>query len=124
MMREGGGVCSNVCRVQVCGVQSVLKNNHTKQPHQQHRQKHRQNTTTTTKKRDKQKQTQPDKAALAEFGLDLVEGRVRNNVEAGVLEPALSKTKMVQFATEAAITVLRIDDLIRLDAPPEAPDDD
>lgn len=76
------------------------------------------------KKRDKQKQTQPDKAALAEFGLDLVEGRVRNNVEAGVLEPALSKTKMVQFATEAAITVLRIDDLIRLDAPPEAPDDD
>jgi len=41
-------------------------------------------------------QTQPDKAGLAEFGLDLVEGCVRNNVEAGVLEPAISKTKMIQ----------------------------
>ena len=40
--------------------------------------------------------------------------QVRNNVEAGVLEPALSKLKMIQFATEAAITVLRIDDLITL----------
>jgi T-complex protein 1 subunit alpha len=41
---------------------------------------------------------------------------VRNNVEVGVLEPALSKTKMIQFATEAAITILRIDDLIQLEA--------
>jgi T-complex protein 1 subunit alpha len=40
---------------------------------------------------------------------------VRNNVEIGVLEPALSKTKMIQFATEAAITILRIDDLITLE---------
>ena len=37
----------------------------------------------------------------------------------GVLEPALSKTKMLQFATEAAITILRIDDLIQLDPPQE-----
>lgn len=29
-------------------------------------------------------------------GLDLVEGRVVDNVAAGVLEPALSKTKMIQ----------------------------
>ncbi len=35
-------------------------------------------------------------------------------MEAGVLEPTLSKVKMIQFATEAAITVLRIDDLITL----------
>lgn len=33
---------------------------------------------------------------------------------AGVLEPALSKVKSLQFATEAAITILRIDDTIRL----------
>lgn len=51
---------------------------------------------------------------LQASGLDLVNGLVRNNLEAGVLEPALSKLKILQFATEAAITVLRIDDLIRL----------
>jgi T-complex protein 1 subunit alpha len=49
------------------------------------------------------------------MGLDLVEGAVRDNVAAGVLEPAMSKSKILQFATEAAITVLRIDDLIRLE---------
>jgi T-complex protein 1 subunit alpha len=37
---------------------------------------------------------------------------------AGIIEPALSKVKMIQFATEAAITVLRIDDMIKL-APEE-----
>jgi T-complex protein 1 subunit alpha len=52
--------------------------------------------------------------AGARQGLDLVEGRVRDNVECGVLEPSMSKVKMIQFATEAAITILRIDDLIRL----------
>merc|ERR1719409_2409038 len=31
-----------------------------------------------------------------------------------ITEPALSKVKMIQFATEAAITVLRIDDMIKL----------
>jgi T-complex protein 1 subunit alpha len=59
------------------------------------------------------------KGHLAGCGLDLVEGTVRNNLVAGVLEPAMSKLKIIQFATEAAITVLRIDDLIRLEPPPE-----
>jgi len=63
-------------------------------------------------------QTKDDKKHLAQCGLDLINGTVRNNVEAGVVEPALSKLKIVQFATEAAITILRIDDLIRL-APEE-----
>ena len=54
-----------------------------------------------------------------QFGLDLTKGTCRNNIEAGVVEPALSKLKIVQFATEAAITILRIDDLIRL-APEES----
>mmetsp|Transcript_9336 Transcript_9336/g.16520 ORF Transcript_9336/g.16520 Transcript_9336/m.16520 type:complete len:550 (-) Transcript_9336:727-2376(-) len=61
-----------------------------------------------------QAQTNPDKKHMAHYGLDLVEGKVRDNVAAGVLEPSLSKTKMIQFATEAAITILRIDDLITL----------
>jgi T-complex protein 1 subunit alpha len=63
-------------------------------------------------------QAKPERAALSRSGLDLEAGAVRDNVEAGVLEPALSKRKILQFATEAAITILRIDDLIRL-APEE-----
>ena len=38
----------------------------------------------------------------------------QNNLSAGIIEPALSKVKMIQFATEASITVLRIDDMIKL----------
>lgn len=47
--------------------------------------------------------------------MDLYEGRVVDNKKAGVLEPAISKIKSLKFATEAAITILRIDDMIRLD---------
>lgn len=47
-------------------------------------------------------------------GLDLFKGVVRNNLAAGVVEPAISKIKSLRFATEAAITILRIDDLIKL----------
>jgi len=59
-------------------------------------------------------QTKPDKAHLAGYGLDLVKGELKNNLAEGVLEPSLSKVKSIQFATEAAITILRIDDLIKL----------
>jgi len=48
------------------------------------------------------------------FGLDLVEGKIVDNVGRGVLEPALSKVKSLRFATEAAITILRIDDHIKI----------
>ncbi|CAL6065162.1 TCP-1_chaperonin subunit alpha [Hexamita inflata] len=51
---------------------------------------------------------------LRQFGLDLKAGTVRNNLKAGVLEPAISKIKSLSFATEAAITILRIDDNIVL----------
>ncbi|KAF1744940.1 hypothetical protein MXB_4097 [Myxobolus squamalis] len=47
-------------------------------------------------------------------GLDLASGEVRNNLDAGVVEPSMSKIKMLKFATEAAITILRIDDMITL----------
>ena len=49
-------------------------------------------------------------------GLDLYEGVVRDNKKAGVFEPAVSKIKSLKFATEAAITILRIDDMIKLAA--------
>ncbi|VDM69744.1 unnamed protein product [Strongylus vulgaris] len=50
-------------------------------------------------------------------GLDLENGDIRDNRVAGVIEPLLSKVKSLKFATEAAITILRIDDLIKLDKP-------
>ena len=52
-------------------------------------------------------------------GLDLVNGAVFDALESGVVEPAVSKLKSIKFATEAAITILRIDDLIKLSPPPE-----
>ena len=58
-----------------------------------------------------------EKRELINSGLDLVNGKVRNNLKAGVLEPAMSKVKSLKFATEAAITILRIDDMIRLVKP-------
>jgi T-complex protein 1 subunit alpha len=61
-------------------------------------------------------QTDPSKKDLARSGLDLISGKVRNNAEAGVLEPSISKIKSIKFATEAAITILRIDDLIKLNS--------
>lgn len=60
-------------------------------------------------------QTKADQASLKNYGLDLVEGAVRDNFNAGVFEPAISKVKSLKFATEAAITILRIDDLIKLE---------
>lgn len=53
-------------------------------------------------------------AKLKWYGLDLVEGKIRDNKAFGVFEPAISKIKCLKFATEAAITILRIDDMIKL----------
>ncbi len=60
------------------------------------------------------------------MGLDLENGEVRENRAVGVLEPLVSKVKALKFATEAAITILRIDDMIKLDKekPRGARDDD
>ena len=65
-------------------------------------------------------QTDPAQAHRKNMGLDLIEGVVRDNLKAGVVEPALSKIKSLRFATEAAITILRIDDMIKL-SPPQQP---
>lgn len=53
------------------------------------------------------------------YGLDLMKGEIVDNFERGVLEPALTKIKYLEFATEAAITILRIDDHFVLSAKSE-----
>lgn len=64
-------------------------------------------------------QTKADHANLKWVGLDLLNGVIRDNKESGVLEPSMSKIKSLKFATEAAITILRIDDLIKIEAKPD-----
>jgi len=64
-------------------------------------------------------QKNEDKKHYARYGLDLFNGKVRNSVDAGILEPTMSKVKSIRFATEAAITILRIDDMIKLNPKPE-----
>lgn len=61
--------------------------------------------------------TNPESAKFQNYGLDLFEGEVVDNLEKGVLEPTISKIKMIRFATEAAITILRIDDSIKMHKP-------
>ena len=63
--------------------------------------------------------TNPKFEKLRHVGLDLFEGKVRDNLEHGVLEPMLSKVKSLKFATEAAIAILRIDEMIKLAADKE-----
>ena len=48
------------------------------------------------------------------WGLDLQKNCIANCKELGIFEPLVSKIKSLKFATEAAITILRIDDLIKL----------
>lgn len=50
---------------------------------------------------------------LLRYGLDLLNGDVRDNVAAGVLEPTMGKVKSLKSAYEAAISLLRIDDAIQ-----------
>lgn len=57
-------------------------------------------------------------AALACYGLDIEKGGIRDNLQAGILEPAISKIKTLKFATEAAISILRIDEFIEMNPPP------
>jgi T-complex protein 1 subunit alpha len=59
-------------------------------------------------------QTVEEKANLKFSGLNLTAGTVRDNLAAGVVEPAISKIKSLRFATEAAISIMRIDDMIKL----------
>ena len=62
-------------------------------------------------------QSNPDKEHYKYYGLDLIKGAVINNKDAGVVEPAMSKVKSLRFATAAAISILRIDDHIKINPP-------
>lgn len=52
------------------------------------------------------------------YGLDLVKGKVVDEVSNGVLEPTLSKIKSLKSALEACIAILRIDTMITVDPEP------
>lgn len=62
------------------------------------------------------------KKALRFYGLDLLNGQVRDNVRAGVLEPTVSKVRSLKSAVEAATSLLRIDDSFRIPPPEQAED--
>ncbi|XP_010629371.2 T-complex protein 1 subunit alpha-like [Fukomys damarensis] len=66
-------------------------------------------------------QVNPERKNLKWIGLDLINGKPRDKKQAGVFEPTIVKVKSLKFATEAVITILRIDDLIKLH--PESKDD-
>lgn len=54
-------------------------------------------------------QTDVKRKAMKWYGLDLLNGEIRDNLASGVLEPAMSKVKSLKAATEAAIALLRIE---------------
>lgn len=69
--------------------------------------------------------TQSDNSAPCSdynFGLNLFEGTIRDNFKAGVLEPSMTKLNFIKAATEAAIALLRIDDMIKITPPPNPED--
>jgi T-complex protein 1 subunit alpha len=63
------------------------------------------------------------KKGYRNYGLDLMRGRVVDEVKAGVLEPSISKIRQLKSAVEACIAIMRIDTLIKLD-PEVRPEDD
>lgn len=56
------------------------------------------------------------------YGLDLIKGKIVDEVQAGVLEPTISKVKSLKSALEACVAILRIDTMITVD--PEPPKED
>ncbi|EGS21746.1 T-complex protein 1 alpha subunit-like protein [Thermochaetoides thermophila DSM 1495] len=63
------------------------------------------------------------KKAYKNYGLDLVRGKVVDEIKAGVVEPSISKIRQLKSATEACIAIMRIDTLIKLDPEPQPEDD-
>lgn len=56
------------------------------------------------------------------YGFDLINGKVVNEVTTGVLEPTVSKIKSLKSALEACISILRIDTMITVAPEPEKED--
>ncbi|KAI8962320.1 T-complex protein 1 [Daldinia sp. FL1419] len=58
------------------------------------------------------------------YGLDLMKGKVVDEIKAGVLEPSISKIRQLKSAVEACISIMRIDTLIKLDPEERGEPDD
>ncbi|KAH0612582.1 uncharacterized protein H6S33_008962 [Morchella sextelata] len=67
-------------------------------------------------------ETDTKKKNYKNYGLDLLRGKVTDEVKAGVLEPTMSKVKSLKSGVEACIAIMRIDTMIKLD--PEQPQED
>ncbi|PWW73932.1 T-complex protein 1 [Tuber magnatum] len=60
-------------------------------------------------------ETETKKRNYKNYGLDLMKGKVVDEVKAGVLEPTMSKVRSLKSAVEACISIMRIDTMIKLD---------
>lgn len=56
------------------------------------------------------------------YGLDLINGKIVNEISHGVMEPTVSKIKSLKSALEACISILRIDTMITVAPEPEKED--
>lgn len=56
------------------------------------------------------------------YGLDLIDGKIVNEINHGVLEPTISKIKLLKSALEACIAILRIDTMITVNPDPQQED--
>ncbi|KAK0744081.1 chaperonin Cpn60/TCP-1 family [Schizothecium vesticola] len=63
------------------------------------------------------------KKAYKNYGLDLMKGKVVDEIKAGVVEPSISKVRQLKSAVEACISIMRIDTLIKLDPEQRGEDD-
>lgn len=59
--------------------------------------------------------TDTKRRAYKNQGLDLLNGKIVDEINVGVLEPTMSKVKSLKSAVEACISILRIDTMIKLD---------
>jgi len=64
------------------------------------------------------------KKGYKNYGLDLMKGKVVDELKAGVLEPSISKIRQLKSAVEACISIMRIDTLIKLDPEERGEPDD
>ncbi|KAI0461003.1 Alpha subunit of chaperonin-containing T-complex [Komagataella kurtzmanii] len=66
--------------------------------------------------------TELKKKNYKNYGLDLIKGKVTDQVLHGVLEPTVSKVKSLKSALEACVAILRIDTMITVDPEPAKED--
>lgn len=66
--------------------------------------------------------TDSKRKAYKNNGLDLINGKIVDEIKMGVLEPTVSKVKALKSAVEACIAILRVDTMIKVD--PERKEED